>query len=377
MAIDPVIAEINKSLGEGTVYRGSEMRDKVLPRITSGSLGIDFALGGGWAANQWNEIVGEASAGKTALILKTIAANQALDPQWLTAWVAAEEFVFQYAEMIGVDTQRMIIIDTNAMEEAYEASIKILDSHEVDALVIDSLPALIPMSEDEATMEDWQVGLGARLNGKFFRKGRKALRRSQTSEVAERACTGFIINQWRDKIGVRYGDPRTTPGGKAKDFAYFTSTEVTRTDWIEEGKVRVGQTLKTRNRKNKTAPPSRYGEVDFYFSDVVDSDGVLKHRAGSFDSDKEIMGLGMVLNVIERHGSYYELLGERVKGKDGVSDLLQDVDKRVKITDMVQRALAGEVFGHEGPSEDEDQAEPEAGAEDRKPQRRVVARRKR
>ena len=183
VSVEAVIAEINKTLGEGTVYKGSEIRDKVLPRITSGSLALDWSLGGGWAANQWNEIVGDESSGKTAMVYMAIAANQRLDPEHLTVWIAAEEFVHEYAEMWGVDTGRLIIIDTNVMEEAYDAAIKFLDSHEIDCLVIDSLPQLIPEAEDEGSMEDFQVGLAARLNGKFFRKGRKALKRSQTIEV--------------------------------------------------------------------------------------------------------------------------------------------------------------------------------------------------
>jgi recombination protein RecA len=383
MSIEAVMADINKSIGEGSVYRGSDIRDKVLPRITSGSLALDWALGGGWAANQWNEVVGQESSGKTAMVLMAIAANQRLDPNFLTVWIAAEEFVHEYAEMWGVDTNRVIIIDTNVMEEAYDAAIKFIDSHEIDCLVIDSLPQLIPESEDDGSMEDFQVGLAARLNGKFFRKGRKALKRSQTSDVEERACTGFIINQWREKIGVRYGDPRTTPGGKAKDFAYFIKVEVYRDEWIKDGTVdgrdnRVGQSVVVRNIKNKTAPPSRYAHYDFYFADVVNKEtGEIIHPAGRIDVAKEMIAMGQELEVIKRRGAYFDFPnGDTVKGKEALAAKAGDPEMVSLVRKHVMARLAGEVID-EGPTQDEVASKPKAGAKDRKPQRRVVQRGKR
>lgn len=378
MSVETVMAEINKALGEGTVYKGSAIRDKVLPRITSGSMSLDWSLGGGWAANQWNEVVGDESSGKTAMVYMAIAANQALDPAFLTVWIAAEEFVHEYAEMWGVDTARLIIIDTNVMEEAYDAAIKFLDSHEIDCLVIDSLPQLIPESEDEGAMEDFQVGLAARLNGKFFRKGRKALKRSQTSTEAERSCTGFIINQWREKIGVRYGDPRTTPGGRAKDFTYFIKVEVRRDEWIEtSGKKRVGQAVVVRNIKNKTAPPSRYAYYDFYFEDVVNEDGEVVYKAGTIDVAKEMIAMGSEMDVIVRRGAYYDFPdGTTVKGKDALAAKAGDPEAVALVRKHVMARMNGEVID-EQPSAPAPAKKPSAGATDRKPQRRVIKRGKR
>ena len=158
-----VFSSINKKMGENTIVLGSDIRDDVMGRITTGSVAVDVALGGGWPINQWHEIVGEASNGKTALALKTIAANQKRDPNFTTVWVAAEQWVPGYADMCGVDSSRVYVISTNIMEEAYEAVIQITESKAVDCIVIDSLPALVPTSENDKEMEESTVGRSALL----------------------------------------------------------------------------------------------------------------------------------------------------------------------------------------------------------------------
>jgi recombination protein RecA len=213
--VEEIARAVNKKFGDEVVVQGSRISEK-LPRITTGMLAFDMMLGGGWPVNQWSEIVGDESSGKTAVAYKTIAANQALDPDWTALWVAAEEYVPEYAEAIGVDLDRLWVVETNVMEHAYDLVIRAQDNRAVDCVVLDSLPALVPGDEYERQMDEFTVGLGARLTGKFFRKSSKAQRRSLIEE--ERGCTGLIINQWREKIGVMWGDPRTTPGGKAKNF---------------------------------------------------------------------------------------------------------------------------------------------------------------
>ena len=267
-----VFAAINKKMGDDTIVVGSEVIET--GRMTTGSVAIDVALGGGWPTNQWHELIGEASNGKTALALKTIAANQKKDPDFTTVWVAAEQWVPGYATICGVDTSRVFVISSNIMEEAYEAVIKITESKQVDCIVIDSLPALVPTTEDEKEMEESTVGRAALLTNKFFRKVGKASKRSLVSD--ERPFIGLIINQWRSKIGVMYGDPRTTPGGLGKDYAFFTRTEVRRDEWIEAGtgqeKRRVGQSIKFRIIKNKSAAPGQVAVVDFYFANGGDDE---------------------------------------------------------------------------------------------------------
>ncbi len=333
-----VFAAINKKMGDDTIILGSEITESG-KRLTSGSIAVDVALGGGWPANQWHEVIGEASNGKTAIALKTIAANQEKDPEFTTVWVAAEEWVPEYAQMCGVDPSRVYVVSTNIMEEAYEAVIQIAQSKSVDCIVIDSLPALVPTTENAAEMETATVGRGALLTNKFFRKVGKASKRSLTKQ--ERPFIGLMINQWRSKIGVMYGDPRTTPGGLGKDYAFFTRIEVRRDDWIESGtgqeKRRVGQTIKVRVLKNKSAPPSQVALVDFYFSEG----GELP--AGSFDFAKEILSIGMLNKVIKRAGAYYRYADRQWQGSDAMlSSIREEIDLRETLErDVLDSIKAG------------------------------------
>lgn len=320
--LNKVFSDINKKMGKDTIVKGSDIT-QFGKRITTGSVSLDVALGGGWPANQWQEIIGDPSNGKTALALKTIAANQARDPKFTTVWVAAEEWVPSYAEMCGVDPDRVFIISTNIMEEAFEAVIRITESKEVDCIVIDSLPALVPSAEDEKEMEEATVGRGALLTNKFFRKITKASKRSLTEP--ERPFIGIMINQWRSKIGVMYGDPRTTPGGMGKDFSYFTRIIVKRDEWIEAGtgqeKRRVGQTIKFQVLKNKSAAPSATASVDFYFGEGGDI------PVGEFDFAKEILAIGILNKVITRAGAYYRYGDKQWMGQDGtLAAIREDVD---------------------------------------------------
>lgn len=340
-----VIKNLNKTMGEGTIVLGSDIRDDLLDRITTGSIAIDVALGGGWPVNQWHEIIGEASNGKTALALKTIAANQQRDPDFTTVWVAAEQWVPKYAEMLGVDTDRVFVINTNIMEEAYEAVIQITESKSVDCIVVDSLPALVPSSEDDKEMGESTVGRSALITNKFFRKVGMASKRSLTEH--ERPFIGIIINQWRSKIGVMYGDPRTTPGGLGKDYAFFTRMEVRRDEWIEAGtgqeKRRVGQSIKVRILKNKSAPPSTTAVVDFYFA----NGGELP--AGSFDFAKEILSIGIINKVITRAGAYYRYAERQWQGSDAMlSSIREEIDlKEALERDVLDSIKAGSKFAYE------------------------------
>jgi recombination protein RecA len=208
------------------------------------------------------------------------------------------------------------------MEEAYQIVIDTLDARAVDAVVIDSLPALVPGEEDTKTMEQFAVGLGARLTGKFMRKSSKAQKRSLVED--ERNCLGLIINQWREKIGIVYGDPRTTPGGKAKNFHYFTRVEVARDEWLEVDKKKVGLAIKARTIKNKTAPPQRVGVVDFYFDDNS------PFHKGDYDTVKEVFSLAVASDLVERRGAYYEYQGNRWQGKEAVLASLREEPELAK-----------------------------------------------
>lgn len=333
-SLQSLISSITKKYGEGVVVRGSDVKEE-MPRITTGILAFDLMLGGGWPVNQWNEIIGEESSGKTALAYKTIAANQALDPDFVAVWIAAEEYVPEYAKAIGVDLDRLWVFESNIMEQVYDFVISLMDNRAVDLIVIDSLPALVPGDEAEKMMDEFTVGLGARLTGKFFRKSSKAQKRSLVHE--DRGCTGLIINQWRDKIGVMWGDPRTTPGGKAKNFHYFTRVEVKRDEWIKEKDESVGQSIRGRTLKNKTYRPQQSAIVDFYFSN---SQGF---QFGDFDTIKDMVNIAIASGMIERAGAYYfftyDGVEQRYQGKD---KLLQAIREDV----MVQDYIRNKVFSH-------------------------------
>jgi len=318
-----IISSINKKYGEDIIVQGNRLKEE-LPRITTGILAYDLMLGGGWPMNQWSEIIGDESSGKTAVAYKTIAANQALDPEWIAMWVAAEEFVPEYAAAIGVDLERLWVVETNIMEHAYDLIIRTMQNRAVDCIVLDSLPALIPGDEDEKTMAEFQMGLGARLTGKFFRKSSKAQKRSMVNE--DRGCTGLIINQWREKIGVMYGDPRTTPGGRAKNFHYFCRVEVKRDEWIKEKDEPVGQTIRGRTMKNKTYRPQQVAQVDFYFTD---SNGF---TLGEFDTIKDIVNICISTEVITRGGAYYNYEGQKWQGKDALlQGVREDLDLQASL----------------------------------------------
>jgi len=331
-SIEAIFAQLNKKFGEGTVVRGSEMHQE-LPRITTGVLAFDLMLGGGWPVNQWSEIIGDESSGKTAIAFKTIAANQALDPDWVVLWIAAEEFVPEYAQAIGVDLDRIWIVETNVMEHAYDLIVKSLENRAVDCIVVDSLPALVPGDEAEKLMEEFTVGLGARLTGKFFRKSGKAQKRSLIGE--DRGCTGLIINQWREKIGVMYGDNRTTPGGKAKNFHYFTRVEVKRDEWIKVKDEAIGQTIRGRTMKNKTYRPQQTAQVDFYFAD---GNGF---QLGDFDTIKDIVNIGISINAISRAGAFYNFEGQKWQGKEALLlGVREDLDLQKKLADIARNHFA-------------------------------------
>lgn len=308
-SLESIIASVNKKYGEEIIVKGSEVREE-LPRITTGILAFDLMLGGGWPTNQWSEIIGDESSGKTAVAYKTIAANQALDPNFIAMWIAAEEFVPEYAQAIGVDMDRLWVVETNVMEHAYDLVIRALDNRAVDCIVIDSLPALVPGDEAEKMMEEFSVGVGARLTGKFLRKSSKAQKRSLIFE--ERGCTGLIINQWREKIGVMYGDPRTTPGGKAKNFHYFARIEVKRDEWLKIKDESVGQTIRARTLKNKTYRPQQTAQVDFYFAEAN------TFKFGDFDTIKDVVNICIAVDIIKRGGAYYNYGDQKWQGKDAL-----------------------------------------------------------
>jgi recombination protein RecA len=338
-ALEKVIAKINKKLGDDTIVVASKVTD--YGRITTGSLALDVALGGGWSLNKWHEIIGEQSNGKTALALKTIAANQKKDPNFTTIWVAAEDWVPSHAQMCGVDSDRVHVITTNILEVALDAVIEITESKEIDCIVIDSLPALLTKVEEEKVMEDAIVGVTAKQLNKFWRKISFSSQRSALG--GERPFLGIVINQFRSKIGVMYGDPRTTPGGEGKNYHFATRLEVKRDDWVTDGNIsvggkteprKVGQTIKVRVIKNKTAVPAQVAVFDFYFDDSTN------FKAGEIDYIKEAMALAKLYKIVKRAGAYYRYAERQWQGEDAmIASLREELDLQEMLDKDIREAI--------------------------------------
>jgi recombination protein RecA len=308
-----LVAQISKDmkLDPDTLVLGADRRDQVLPRASTGVLSLDVALGGGLPLNQWTEILGHESTGKTALALKIVAHHQARDSEFFAVWVAAESLQEEYAAALGVDLSRVLLIDSNSMEEVYDIVLRLARERAFDAVVIDSLPALIPTGEYEGSMEDSQMAMAARLNGKFFRKMSSDGKRSLLNE--DRPWLGILINQYRSKVGVMFGDPRTTPGGVAKNYACYVRIETRRDDWLDNGLGRkdplfrhVGQTVVAKIIKNKSGPPNREASFDFYFAPFED------FNLGDIDLVKDVFLTAVALEVLRREGNSYFLGDDKI-----------------------------------------------------------------
>ncbi|MFI6512947.1 hypothetical protein ACIBCT_35560 [Streptosporangium sp. NPDC050855] len=330
-----LIAKVRKAHGENSITLASNIAAGSY--ITSGSLALDVALGGGWPVNKWTEIIGQESHGKTTIVLKTIAANQALDPAFTTLWIAAEHYNKERAEELGVDNDRVIVIPTQAMEFAYQTILEFAASRTVDCIVLDSYPALVASEEAEKDMAEAVMAVGARLTGKFFRKVGEAMIRSMDGN--DRAITCFFINQWRDAIGQYSprGTPKTSPGGKAKNYSFWCRVEITRDEFIDEarpgkGKVRVGQVIKLKTVKNKSAPPQRIASVDFYFGDAP----VLGFSVGDYDLAKEFLVYAVLYDVIRRGGAIYTYGDRKWKGKD---ELLASIREEVDLQEELRAKI--------------------------------------
>ena len=315
-------AQINGKYGPGAVMTAADMY--IPKRFYSGSLTLDVALNGGFAANHWAEFYGVENHGKTALTLKMLAYNQSIDPDFFSLWVASEHYDLDQATALGVDTKRVQVLSTQDMAFAYQTVLDYLDQRAVDMVVLDSYPALIAPDEDEKDMDEYTRAEGAKMTNKFFRKvGKAGLRNPHDPE--DRPWMGIFINQPRDSMKTVWTPSgqkplETTPGGRGKNFAFYTRLEIARAEWIEEGtgksKPKVGQVIRTRAIKHKGGPPQRVSSVDFYFTDTKD------FKRGDYDRPKDVMTAAILMGVIKRGGSWYTYNDARWQG---LPNLLNDI----------------------------------------------------
>lgn len=339
-----LMERVNKKHGAGAVMTAAEMH--VPKRFQSGSLVQDVALNGGFAANHWVELYGVENHGKTAVALKMLAHNQSLDPEFYALWVASEHYDLDQADALGVDTKRVHVLSTQDMVLAYQTINEALDDRAYDMIVLDSYPALIPPEEDEKDMDEYTRADGAKMTNKFFRKvGKAGLRDPHDPE--DRPWIGLFINQPRDSMKTVWTPSgqkplETTPGGRGKNFAFYTRLQVARAEWIEIGternKTKVGQVIRTQAIKHKGGPPQRVASMDFYFTDAV-RDGVEFSR-GEYDTAKDVLTAAVLMGTVRKSGAWYSFESHKWNGiKDVLNSVREDDSLRASIEAVTREAV--------------------------------------
>jgi recombination protein RecA len=335
------VKRMNKELKDELLVSADKL---VVPkRFPTGSIATDVIMGGGLPGNQWTEVVGKSSAGKTFLAHKAVAANQALDPAFTALWVSAEPYNEEWADALGVDNSRVVVVPTQQMETALQVMLEGLECKEFDGIILDSFPALLPSEEALKAMDEFTTAVGARTLGKFVRKAGESGRRK--FDGTERPFFGIIINQYRDLIGgfAKFGTPQTTPGGHGKDYFYYMRVEVSRKEWIKEKRpgiddpVIVGQTQVVKTIKNKSAAPQQRTEIDLFVRRCV----ARNLNRGDYDVAAEYFTVGRALQIIGQRGGYYSYGGQQWQGKDAVKDAIRsDASLRDSLRAEVLEAAA-------------------------------------
>ena len=320
-ALEVAVGQIEKQFGKGSIMRLGQ-RNAVAPTeaISTGSISIDYALGiGGLPRGRVTEIYGPESSGKTTLALQVIAEAQRAGG--LAAFVDAEHALdAEYAKKLGVDIDNLLVSQPDNGEQALEIVEVLVRSGSVDVVVVDSVAALVPRAEIEGEMGEAQMGLQARLMSQALRKLTGSISRSKTVLI--------FINQLREKIGVMFGNPETTTGGRALKFYASIRIDIRRIGAIKDGDVATGGRTRVKIVKNKMAPPFREAEFDIMYGEGVSREG-------------DLIDLAVERKIVEKSGAWFAFAGERLgQGRENVKQFLKDnVDIRKAIEDRVRRDL--------------------------------------
>jgi recombination protein RecA len=336
-ALSAALAQIERQFGKGTVMRMGDHAQLTIPSISTGSLGLDIALGiGGLPKGRIVEIYGPESSGKTTLTLSVIA--QCQKAGGTAAFIDAEHALDPiYAEKLGVNIDDLMVSQPDTGEQALEVAEMLVRSGAVDVLVIDSVAALVPKAEIEGEMGDSHVGLQARLLSQAMRK--------LTGTIKQTNCLVIFINQIRMKIGVMFGNPETTTGGNALKFYASVRLDIRRTGAVKEGEEVVGSETRVKVVKNKVAPPFKQAEFQILYGKGI-------YRMG------EIIDLGVKLGLIEKSGAWYAYKGDKIgQGKANASKFLED---NSAICEVIEAELRRQLLDTPLPAGEKEEAELES-----------------
>ena len=318
--LNEALKQIEKQYGKGSIMKLGDRGNVDIDVISTGSLAIDNCLGvGGLPRGRIIEIYGPESSGKTTLALQAIASCQ--KDGGTAAFIDAEHAIDpKYAKALGVDIDELILSQPDSGEQALEITEVLIKSGAIDLIVIDSVAALVPQAELDGEMGDANVGLHARLMSKAMRKLAGAMNANN--------CTTIFINQLREKVGVMFGNPETTTGGRALKFYSTIRIEVRKSEAIKNGSDVVGNKVNIKVSKNKVAPPFKTCQVEIYYGEGI------SHVS-------EIISLGVELGIIEKAGSWFSYNGEKIgQGQEAVRAFLKaNPDKDEEITNRVKEKL--------------------------------------
>jgi recombination protein RecA len=321
-ALDLALSQIEKQYGKGAIMKlGADEKPADVPAISTGSLGLDIALGvGGLPRGRVIEIFGPEASGKTTLTLHCIAEVQKTGG--VAAFIDAEHALdLTYARKLGVQADDLLVSQPDTGEQALEIAETLVRSGAIDLIVVDSVAALTPRAEIEGEMGDAHMGLQARLMSQALRK--------LTGAISKSLTTVIFINQIRMKLGVMFGNPETTTGGNALKFYSSVRLDIRRIESIKEGQDVLGSRVRVKVVKNKMAPPFKQAEFDIMFAEGISKTG-------------ELVDLGVDKRVIEKSGAWYSYKGERIgQGREAARDFLKNNPATARDIEAKLRELAG------------------------------------